>query len=479
MEVIDMNREKILVIADLGGCPPDMFYEAVAKKYNIITYIPRPFAITQNHASLIEKYSVAVIKDLDYFKDLSDFEHPESIYWAQEEYNKPEENVVEDIIKVANMFEVTAITTNNELFIVPMARATEALGLRGAGVSASIRARDKNLMRETFNQVGIKSIKSKRVSTVEEFLSAIDYVGFPLILKPTFLASSIGVTFVKDRDRAQEVFMEVLTYLEQIEVPAAVKIDSLFIVEEYLEGSYDDWYQEPGYSDYVSVEGFMVNGTYFPLAIHDKTPQIGFTETSHITSSILDDDAKSIILEAAKKANEGLGLEYCSTHTEIKLMKNREVGVIETAARFAGWNMIPNVRKAFHVDGALILADILVQGHSDELPEELLDHPVQYVADFHLYPTDFIKSGCLKSGTTKIVIEEILTPENVLVGDTNITQWSSPAKGTEVDLTIFEAFNALVSIELVGSVSKDIKDSIHNIKKVCQLVEQQGALLEQ
>ncbi|MCI3988280.1 carboxylate--amine ligase, partial [Bacillus vallismortis] len=74
----------------------------------------------------------------------------------------------------------------------------------------------------------------------------------------------------------------------------------------------------------------MSDGEYFPIAIHDKTPQIGFTETSHITPSILDEEAKKKIVEAAKKENEGLGLENCATQTEIKIMKNREPGLIES-----------------------------------------------------------------------------------------------------------------------------------------------------
>ena len=52
-----MERKTVLVIADLGGCPPHMFYKSAAEKYNLVSFIPRPFAITASHAALIEKYS--------------------------------------------------------------------------------------------------------------------------------------------------------------------------------------------------------------------------------------------------------------------------------------------------------------------------------------------------------------------------------------------------------------------------------------
>lgn len=41
-----MERKTVLVIADLGGCPPHMFYKSAAEKYNLVSFIPRPFAIT-------------------------------------------------------------------------------------------------------------------------------------------------------------------------------------------------------------------------------------------------------------------------------------------------------------------------------------------------------------------------------------------------------------------------------------------------
>lgn len=465
-----MGRKTVMVIADLGGCPPHMFYESVAEKYNIVSYIPRPFAITQSHASLIEKYSVAVVKDMEYFKDINDFEHPNSIYWAQKEYNKPENEVIQDIVTVAKMFNVSAITTNNELFVVPMAKACEELGLRGAGVTGAINARDKNLMRETFNKSGIKSIKSMRVSSLEDFRMALAYVGVPAVLKPTYLASSIGVTLINNKSEAEKLFLKAQKFLEGISVPNAISYQAPFILEEYLQGSYNDWYDVEGYADYVSVEGMMVDGKYYPLVIHDKTPQIGFVETAHITSSILDEDAKKRIIETVKKANESLGLQFCATHTEVKLMKNREVGVIESAARFAGWNMIPNIKKVYGIDAAKILVDILCNGYSEDLPKELLDNPKRYIADLHLYPTDFKRSGQLPSDINEFTFEDITIPENVLVGDTKIVSVSKITKGTKIDLSLFEAFNTLAAIELTGSSSLDITKSIYNIKNSAKLV---------
>ncbi|NEU51555.1 ATP-grasp domain-containing protein [Bacillus altitudinis] len=460
-----MSKKTVLVIADLGGCPPHMFYESAAASYHIVSYIPRPFAITKGHAELIEKYSIAVIKDRDYFETHPSFEHPDSIYWAHDDYPKSEEEVVEDFIRVASFFKADAITTNNELFIAPMAKAAERLGLRGAGVKAAEMARDKSQMRAAFNASGVKAVKTQPVTTLSDFQKAIDSIGTPLILKPTYLASSIGVTLFHDKAGSDDLFLQVQSYLETIPVPDAVTYEAPFVAETYLEGAYEDWYEDEGYADYVSVEGLVVEGEYLPFVIHDKTPQIGFTETAHITPTILDNEAKQIIIEAARKANEGLGLEHCATHTEIKLMKNRETGLIESAARFAGWNMIPNIKKVFGVDMAKLLIDVLVDGKKAVLPKQLLSGHTFYVADCHLYPQHFKESGLIPPEATHITIDHVSIPEEAFVGDTAIVNQSFPAKGTMVDLALFEAFNGIVSLELKGSSSQDVAASIRNIQK--------------
>ncbi|MBR3205858.1 MAG: ATP-grasp domain-containing protein [Bacillus sp. (in: Bacteria)] len=460
-----MSKKTVLVIADLGGCPPHMFYESVAASYHIVSYIPRPFAITKGHAELIEKYSIAIIKDRDYFETHPSFEHPDSIYWAHDDYPKSEEEVVEDFIQVASFFKADAITTNNELFIAPMAKAAERLGLRGAGVKAAEMARDKSQMRAAFNASGVKAVKTQPVTTLSNFQKAIESIGTPLILKPTYLASSIGVTLFHDKAGSDDLFLQVQSYLETIPVPDAVTYEAPFVAETYLEGAYEDWYEDEGYADYVSVEGLVVEGEYLPFVIHDKTPQIGFTETAHITPTILDNEAKQIIIEAARKANEGLGLEHCATHTEIKLMKNRETGLIESAARFAGWNMIPNIKKVFGVDMAKLLIDVLVDGKKAVLPKQLLSGHTFYVADCHLYPQHFKESGLIPPEATHITIDHVSIPEGAFVGDTAIVSQSFPAKGTMVDLALFEAFNGIVSLELKGSSSQDVAASIRNIQK--------------
>nr|WP_090885861.1 ATP-grasp domain-containing protein [Evansella caseinilytica] len=462
-----MKKQTILVIADLGGCPPHHFYRSVAEKYHIVSYVPRPFAISKAHAKFMEEYSVAVIKDTDFLNKIEDFEHPESIYWASGDYDKGEARAALDIINIAKMFAVDAITTNNELFIVPMAKACEELGLRGAGYEAAKRARDKNLMRESFNQAGLTTIESRRVNNVDDFKQAVEEIKLPVVLKPTYLASSLGVTLIdKDCDPVEK-FLATEKALEKLAVPKSVTFEAKYILEKYIEGCGKDWRDDEGYGDYVSVEGLMVNGEYVPIVINDKTPLVfPFTETSHITPSTLDHEAKEIIYDTAKKANEALGLNYCATHTEIKLMKDRKTGVIETAARFGGWNIVPQAHTSLGLNFPALLADILINGYSAKLPFDENDHLKQYSANLNLYISDFREQ--LAGDAKKICFNNITLPSEIS-SEVTVTSFSQLPPGTEVSCEKgFESLHPVASLDLLSKDARKLKEAIQTIR--CQSV---------
>ncbi|BBP93015.1 hypothetical protein BsIDN1_66330 [Bacillus safensis] len=101
--------------------------------------------------------------------------------------------------------------------------------------------------------------------------------------------------------------------------------------------------------------------------------------------------------------------------------------------------------------------------------KELLSGHTHYIADCHLYPQHFKESGHIPAEATHITIDHIHIPQDALVGDTVIVSESVPSKGTFVDLSLFEAFNGIVSLELKGSSSQDVAASIRNLQKQAAL----------
>lgn len=460
-----MNREKVLVLADLGGCPPSHFYENVAKNYNIVTYIPRPFAITKDHFSIINKFSIAVINDEEYFKSLENFTKKDDVYWAMEDHNIDENTVVERITEIGRFFNVSAITTNNELFVLPIAKASENLNLNGASVEGAKKARDKYLMRNSFNNANLKKVKCEPVNTYEDLKKAKNTIGFPFILKPTYLASSIGVTLFLNDEDIEERFKNLESFINTITVPKSVNPSCKFVAEEYLKGEPTEWYGSDLYGDYVSVEGIMKNGEYFPLSITDKSPQTGFTETSHITPSVLSNDKQKIIYEAAREANKSLGLKYCATHTEMKLLPNLEVGLIETAARFGGWNIIPNIDRVKSINSPSLLIDAITEKNIEDLKKAPLIKNNLFISDFHLYATDD------QEFKKDIVYKGIIDIKEYIEKDVSISKYSEIETDTYLKYNDFKAFNGVCEIELISINSQNIVNSIKNIRKNFELIK--------
>ena len=75
------------------------------------------------------------------------------------------------------------------------------------------------------------------MTTLEDFRAALQEIGTPLILKPTYLASSIGVTLIKEMETAEAEFNRVNEYLKSINVPKAVTFEAPFIAEEFCRAS--------------------------------------------------------------------------------------------------------------------------------------------------------------------------------------------------------------------------------------------------
>lgn len=458
--------KNILLVSDLGGFPPSM--ESLAKIANVYVYIPRPSAVTSRYMASINRYAAGVVKE-GIPGGSGGYEHPEWVtFTGAEAYTLSEDEVVEQIIRYARMFKAEAIMFGGaENMVLSVAKAAEALGLRSAGVEAARLARNKYTMRDKFRGAGVPSPDFRAIHSEADMLAAVSELGYPLVLKPTYLACSIGVTLLDGSRSPVEVFREVQRDIEENTGDSLLfSEECLFLVEQYMEGCNADWYADDLYADYVSVEGMMVDGIYHPVAITDKTPMLSsFTETSHLVPSVLDHEAQSLIVEACRKANEGLGLQNCPTHTEVKLMKNRQVGIIETAARFGGWNIIPQINDVFGIDMTRIWAEVLLYGSSQNLPDHLLKVSNKARCNMRIYLEDNPLDPSLKyqyTGYEKL--------DHLLGEGTRILTETEIPKGTVVSSNPhLNAMSFVSTLDLEGSHPRDLAQSVSNIRSGVRL----------
>jgi hypothetical protein len=146
-----------------------------------------------------------------------------------------------------------------------------------------------------------------------------------------------------------------------------------FIAEELIEASTESWYDVPGYGDYVSVEGLVVNGRYHPVAITARLPTLPpYIEVGFHSPAAMSEEAQRRIEDLARAAVDALGLQSCATHTEIKLQAGGGLCLLESAARLGGSMIARLVEEAFDVDLIGLQAAALLGRVDPTLPERLL-----------------------------------------------------------------------------------------------------------
>ncbi|MFE7858764.1 acetyl-CoA carboxylase biotin carboxylase subunit family protein [Streptomyces sp. NPDC057403] len=269
-----------------------------------------------------------------------------------------------------------AVVTFSEYAVVAVAEAARLLGLRGAGPAAAL-ARDKRLMRTAWERRGIPQPRFRAVATLEQLPRATRELRSPLLLKAAWSAGSTAHQIISApsdapaawaRSRAVMTESARLGYAELHVADAGED----FIVEEIVTGCAEEWFQGPGWGDYVSVEGVVAQGVFRPVCVSGRMPTVApFTERAGITPAAVTDEAQSAIVALARQAVDALGLEDCGTHTEIKLGADGRMWVIETAARFGGAMTVPQIEEIFGIDLVGLFTDQLLGATPDWPPRAL------------------------------------------------------------------------------------------------------------
>jgi carbamoyl-phosphate synthase large subunit len=77
--------------------------------------------------------------------------------------------------------------------------------LIGANRDAIARAEDRQLFRETMSQVGLVSPRGRLIGTVEEAIAALDEVGLPAIIRPSYTLGGTGGGIAYNQDEFREI----------------------------------------------------------------------------------------------------------------------------------------------------------------------------------------------------------------------------------------------------------------------------------
>jgi hypothetical protein len=268
---------------------------------------------------------------------------------------KDGQSFVEFLIDLAQKRHARALVTFDEFYLEDVAQASGLLNLRGPGahVISSIR---KDLMYEVFKAhdlLGRDYMCSNRPADLW-----LNSIAPPYVVKPSRCAASLGIFLIRTAEENKDFmtkFDSAQTTVHRVCGTMAGKdglLSQPFIKEKYLQGHAEHWFgSKTPYADYISLEGIIIEGVYHPVAITQNYPLVTeFTETVSMTPTALPFERQIEIADKIKPCIESLGLEYCGVHTEIKLLAEGNFAIIESAARFAGWSIIPQVEAVFGID---------------------------------------------------------------------------------------------------------------------------------
>ena len=285
-------------------------------------------------------------------------------------------DLVSLIVSRAEAVGADAVLTFSEYAVVAVAEACEALGLAGPGGAAAL-ARDKRMMRRTWHQRGLPQPEFRPVATQADLHEAAAGLPAPMLLKAAWSAGSTAHQIIgspQEADAAWRRSREVMAESAQLgfaELHVA-EADAHFVVEQIVTGATEQWFDEPGWGDYVSVEGLVADGVFHPVCVSGRMPTVEpFTERAGITPALLPADLQDRVVALAREAVDALGLRDCGTHTEIKLGAGGRMWLIETAARFGGAMTVPQIEEVFQLDLVGMLVDHLL-GRPVAWPERAL-----------------------------------------------------------------------------------------------------------
>ena len=183
----------------------------------------------------------------------------------------------------------------------------------GSKVLGSALGQDKVVMKQVFKDMGLPIVDytwffdSEYADDCEKIFTNVKKLGYPVIVKPATLGSSVGITFVKEEKDLANAIEEAMKYDVKVVVEKAVK--NLVEVNCSVLGNYS--YQEASVIEEVtSDDEFLtfadkyIGGSKGKL----KGPSKGMASASRIIPARISKELETNIKETSKQAFKALNL---------------------------------------------------------------------------------------------------------------------------------------------------------------------------
>ena len=243
------------------------------------------------------------------------------------------------------------ISDQGDIFVRPVAYVAEKMGLPGNGYETAKLYTNKYRMRQRSKELGLATIESRLVRTLDEAKQAYRDLGGETIIKPVDASSSRGVYKVFSED-------ELIAHWDEAKETSR---SGDVILEQFING--------PQYEvDSIAVKGHVVPLMYADLK-EFNIPNV-FSSATRLYPSVADDETVRRLLEYSNKINEGFGMIQGISHNEYIIdEKTGEIYLIECALRGGGTFIASDIA---YLSTGIDTADFLVKvalGKLDDVPE--------------------------------------------------------------------------------------------------------------
>lgn len=236
-------------------------------------------------------------------KEMSDYFYPISI------------TDKDKILEVLRLIEVNGVCSiASDLAMPTVNYVAEQLRLVGNSQECTILTTNKYEMRKKLKEKGMPIPEFQLIKKEQD----IDYdkINFPVIVKPIDRSGSRGIYKV----------MSVKELKNAIKNAKEVSFTDNILVEEYIDGK-----------EY-SIEAISQNGVHKILQVTEKftSEAPNFIESAHLSPARVDNDLKQQIFEIIERSLEVLKVKNGASHSELKVLPDGDIKIIEIAARMGG-----------------------------------------------------------------------------------------------------------------------------------------------
>ncbi|WP_444996445.1 ATP-grasp domain-containing protein [Aliikangiella sp. IMCC44359] len=243
------------------------------------------------------------------------------------------------------------VLTICDYYIDTVAKVAQSLNLPQAFSSNVSSECQKHLVRQAIEKEGLPNPKYVIAKNWQETINGAVEIGFPLIIKPSDLASSAFVTLVNNVDELKQAFskLEAFThnFRDQIREP-------IWLLEEYLTG------------EEVSVEACTHQGVTTIIGITDKslTGFPYFIEDGHMFPAKLEPEMVERIESYVIDVLNAVGHDHGISHTEVKLTPDG-LRIIEINPRPGGNYIAELIQRVASIDMLSIHIDLALNQKPD------------------------------------------------------------------------------------------------------------------